>query len=157
MDSPLALNVTDVFQKHAELFDEETRRFLIDREDPFGFKRLTYVRDVEASKALNDLRSPYMVIASSGMCEAGRILHHLKNNIEEPKNTVLLTGYHTVNTLGWKIARKTAGSTCLRPAHGLAIPGGEDGRIERARRSAGAAALDETNRKRLETGVPGSW
>ena len=106
VDSPLALNVTDVFRKHAELFDEETRRFLTDREDPFGFKRLTYVRDVEASKALNDLRSPFMVIASSGMCEAGRILHHLKNNIEDPKNTVLLTGYQAVNTLGWKIARK---------------------------------------------------
>ena len=106
VDSPLAVNVTDVFRKHAELFDEETKRFLTDQEDPFGFQRLTYVRDVEASKALNDLRTPFMVIASSGMCEAGRILHHLRNNIQDPKNTVLLTGYQAVNTLGWKIEQR---------------------------------------------------
>jgi len=106
VDSPLALDVTEVFRKHEELFDEEARRFLANGGEPFGFKRLTYVRSVEESKALNDLRGPYMVIASSGMCEAGRILHHLKNGIEDPRNTILLTGYQGAETLGRKIEEK---------------------------------------------------
>jgi len=103
VDSPLAVNVTDVFRDHPELFDEEAEAFVNDHEDPFGFKRLTYIRDVEQSKALNDLRGPFMVISASGMCEAGRVLHHLKNNIGDPRNTVLLTGYQAENTLGRKI------------------------------------------------------
>ena len=103
VDSPLAVDVTAVFRKHAELFDEGTRKFVDSHEDPFGFKRLTYVRDVGASKALNDLHGPFMIISASGMCEGGRILHHLRNNIEDPKNTVLLTGYQAENTLGRKI------------------------------------------------------
>jgi metallo-beta-lactamase family protein len=106
VDSPLAVNVTEVFQKHSELFDDEAREFLTNHQDPFGFKRLTYVRDVEASKALNDLHGPFMVISASGMCEGGRVLHHLKNNIGDPKNTVLLTGYQAENTLGRKIEEK---------------------------------------------------
>jgi len=75
-------------------------------EDPFGFGRLTYIRDVEQSKALNDLRGPFMVISASGMCEAGRILHHLKNGIGERRNTVLITGYQAENTLGRKIEER---------------------------------------------------
>jgi metallo-beta-lactamase family protein len=106
VDSPLAVDVTEVFKKHSELFDDATRLFLSNHEDPFGFKRLTYVRDVEASKALNDLHGPFMVISASGMCEGGRILHHLKNNIGDPKNTVLLTGYQAENTLGRKIEER---------------------------------------------------
>lgn len=103
VDSPLAVNVTEVFRKHPELFDEEARSFLNNHEDPFGFQRLTYVRDVEQSKALNDLRGPFMIVSASGMCEGGRILHHLKNNISDPRNTILLTGYQAENTLGRKI------------------------------------------------------
>jgi metallo-beta-lactamase family protein len=103
VDSPLAVNVTEVFRKHSELFDQEALEFVIKHEDPFGFSRLTYIRDVEQSKALNDLRGPFMVISASGMCEAGRVLHHLKNNIGDPRNTVLITGYQAVNTLGRKI------------------------------------------------------
>ncbi|HLH00659.1 MAG TPA: MBL fold metallo-hydrolase [Bryobacteraceae bacterium] len=103
VDSPLAVDVTEVFRNHPELFDEETRKFLANHEDPFGFKRLTYVRDVNQSKALNDLRGPFMIISASGMCEGGRILHHLKNNISDPRNTILLTGYQAENTLGSKI------------------------------------------------------
>ena len=63
--------------------------FLANHGDPFGFQPLTYVRDVEQSKALNDLHGPFMVISASGMCEGGRVLHHLKNNIGDPRNTVL--------------------------------------------------------------------
>ena len=103
VDSPLAVNVTEVFREHTELFDQEANAFVAANEDPFGFKLLTYIRDVEQSKALNDLQGPFMVISASGMCEAGRILHHLKNNISDPRNTVLITGYQAENTLGRKI------------------------------------------------------
>jgi metallo-beta-lactamase family protein len=103
VDSPLAVNVTEVFRKHPELYDAETRVFLENHGDPFGFQLLTYVRDVDQSKALNDLRGPFMVISASGMCEGGRVLHHLKNNIGDPRNTILLTGYQAEYTLGRKI------------------------------------------------------
>jgi metallo-beta-lactamase family protein len=79
---------------------------LLEWKDPFGFARLRYVRSVEESKALNDLRGPFVVISASGMCEAGRILHHLWNNIENPKNTVLIVGYQAENTLGRKLAER---------------------------------------------------
>jgi metallo-beta-lactamase family protein len=103
VDSPLALNVTEVFRAHQECFDEETNAYLRSNQDPFGFKRLTYIRDVNESRALNSRKGPFIVISASGMCEAGRILHHLRNNIGDRKNTVLLTGYQAENTLGRKL------------------------------------------------------
>ena len=103
VDSPLAVNVTEVFRKHPELYDQEASVFLTNHGDPFGFQLLTYVRDVNQSKALNDLHGPFMIISASGMCEGGRVLHHLKNNIGDPRNTILLTGYQAQNTLGRKI------------------------------------------------------
>jgi len=106
VDSPLAVNVTDVFRKHPELYDEDTRRFLDNHSDPFGFRMLRYVRDVEQSKALNDLRTPALIISASGMCEAGRVLHHLRNNIEDGRNTVLITGFQAEHTLGRKIVER---------------------------------------------------
>jgi len=106
VDSPLAVNVTDVFRKHPELYDAEAAAFLGNHGDPFGFKLLTYVRDVNQSKALNDLRGPFMIVSASGMCEGGRVLHHLKNNIGDPRNTILLTGYQAEHTLGRKIEQK---------------------------------------------------
>ncbi len=103
VDSPLAVDVTKTFRAHPECFDAETVKYLQNGEDPFGFKRLSYVRDAEGSKKLNDLRGPFVVISPSGMCEAGRILHHLRHNIGDPKNTVLITGYQAENTLGRKL------------------------------------------------------
>jgi metallo-beta-lactamase family protein len=103
VDSPLAVNVTDVFRAHPECFNEETNAYLNNGEDPFGFQRLTYIRDVNESKKLNDRKGPFIVISASGMCEAGRILHHLRNNIGDSRNTVLLTGYQAENTLGRKL------------------------------------------------------
>ena len=103
VDSPLAVNATEIFRKHPECYDEEARKFLQDGEDPFGFYRLKYVREAAESKKLNDLHGPFLVIAASGMCEAGRILHHLRNSIEDPRNTVLITGFQAENTLGRKI------------------------------------------------------
>jgi metallo-beta-lactamase family protein len=103
VDSPLAVNATEVFRKHPECFDEEARQFLTDGQDPFGFRRLTYIRDVNESKKLNDLHGPCVIISASGMCEGGRILHHLRNNIGDPRNTVLITGFQAEYTLGRKI------------------------------------------------------
>ena len=103
VDSPLAVNATDVYKRHPECFDEETYKFLFDGTDPLGFSRLRYIRDVNESKALNDLRGPCIIISASGMCEAGRILHHLRNNIEDPRNTVMITGFQAEHTLGRKL------------------------------------------------------
>ena len=106
IDSPLALKTTSVFRAHKDARDAETNEFAGRGEDPFSFPRLKYVQDVAESKALNDLRGPFIVISASGMCEAGRILHHLRNNIENPRNTILITGYQAEHTLGRKIVDK---------------------------------------------------
>jgi metallo-beta-lactamase family protein len=106
VDSPLAVNATEVFRRHPECYDEEAREFLQQGEDPFGFHRLKYVRQAAESKQLNDMPGPFIVIAASGMCEGGRILHHLRNNIADARNTVLLTGYQAENTLGRKIQER---------------------------------------------------
>jgi len=106
VDSPLAINATEAFRKHPECYDEEARKFLMQDEDPFGFSRLKYVREASESKKLNDLHGPVVIIASSGMCEAGRVLHHLRNNIEDPRNTVLITGFQAEYTLGRKILER---------------------------------------------------
>ncbi|HVN04786.1 MAG TPA: MBL fold metallo-hydrolase [Bryobacteraceae bacterium] len=106
VDSPLAVNVTEVFRKHVECFNAGTRQYLLDGEDPFGFGRLQYIREAAESKKLNDLRGPFIVISASGMCEQGRILHHLRNNLEDPRNTVLITGFQAQDTLGRKLVEK---------------------------------------------------
>jgi metallo-beta-lactamase family protein len=106
VDSPLAVNVTEAFRKNSDYFDTETRAYLANHGDPFGFHMLTYIREAAESKKLNDLRGPIVVISASGMCEAGRILHHLRNNIEDPRNTVLITGFQAENTLGRKLVEK---------------------------------------------------
>ena len=106
VDSPLAVNVTEIFRKHPECFDAETLVWLENGEDPFGFRRLQYIREASESKKLNDLHGPLLVISASGMCEVGRILHHLRNNIEDPRNTVLITGFQAEHTLGRKLVEK---------------------------------------------------
>jgi len=106
VDSPLALNVTQVHREHPECFDEETLAYLNDGQDPFGFRRLQYIREANDSKKLNDLHGPFVVISASGMAEQGRILHHLRNNIGDPRNTVLITGFQAQDTLGRKLVEK---------------------------------------------------
>jgi metallo-beta-lactamase family protein len=103
VDSPLAVGATEIFRLHPECFNEEVYRFLFEKRDPFGFENLTLIRKVNDSKALNDLHEPAIIISASGMCEAGRVLHHLRNHIEDPKNTVLFVGYCAEHTLGAKI------------------------------------------------------
>src|SRR5258707_1231717 len=108
VDSPLAVNVTEAFRKNTDYFDAEARAYLRNGGDPFGFGMLTYIREASESKKLNELRGPIVVISASGMCEAGRILHHLRNNIEDPRNTVLITGFQAENTLGRKLVERWA-------------------------------------------------
>jgi len=106
VDSPLAVNVTQVFKRHKECFDKETQKILEFDDDPFGFAKLNYVRDVDESKRINKLKQPCIIISASGMCESGRILHHLKNNISNSRNTVLIVGFMAQNTLGRKLVEK---------------------------------------------------
>jgi metallo-beta-lactamase family protein len=106
VDSPLAVNVTEIFRAHPECYREELRRYMLDDANPFGFARLTYIRNVGDSKKLNDSRLPMVIISASGMAEAGRILHHLRNNIEDPRNTVMIVGYCAAHTLGRRIVER---------------------------------------------------
>ncbi|HEX2621813.1 MAG TPA: MBL fold metallo-hydrolase, partial [Phototrophicaceae bacterium] len=105
VDSPLAVNTTSVFSLHPECFDDEIRLFMTQpgNRDPFGFGDLTYIRSLEESKRLNFEKNPCIIISASGMAEFGRVLHHLKNHIEDPKNAVLITGWQAPETLGRKL------------------------------------------------------
>jgi metallo-beta-lactamase family protein len=103
IDSPLSTNVSDVFKIHSECFDKETSELLAKGVDIFGFSNMTYIKDVEESKALNNFKGSCVIISASGMCEAGRVLHHLANNIEDEKLTILIVGYMAENTLGKKL------------------------------------------------------
>jgi len=104
VDSPLAGNVTEVFRGHMECFDKKTsEEFIENGDNPFGFNELHYTRSVEESKSLNEKSGPMIIISASGMCEHGRVLHHLRNNIDDPKNVVLIVGYQAKNTLGRKL------------------------------------------------------
>jgi len=106
VDSPLSAKATEVFRLHPECFDEETAELLEDDPDLFGDKRINYIHDVEESKKLNAQRDPCIIIAASGMCEAGRILHHLKHNIEDQRNTILIVGFQAPETLGRRLVEK---------------------------------------------------
>ncbi len=112
VDSPLATNITEIFRAHPECFDEETEQLLMQEggDDPFGFNMLRYTRSTEESKKLNNIRRPAIIISASGMCEGGRVLHHLRRNIGDPNTTVLFVGFQAENTLGRKLLRgdKTA-------------------------------------------------
>jgi metallo-beta-lactamase family protein len=106
VDSPLAVDVTDVFRRHPECYDDELRAYMQSDPNPFGFARLAYVRDVEESKRLNQSTLPMVIISASGMAEAGRILHHLRHTVSDPRNTVMIVGYCAPHTLGRKIAER---------------------------------------------------
>ena len=103
VDSPLSVNATDVFRMHPECMNDEVKDVLKYDSDPFGFNRLHYIKKVEDSKRLNDKEGPCIIISSSGMMEAGRIKHHVANNIENPNNTILIVGYCTPTSLGARI------------------------------------------------------
>lgn len=105
VDSPLAVNATTVFRMHPECFNTEFTKVMESDADPFGFDNLFYITRVEDSKRLNDHKKPCVIISASGMMEAGRVKHHLANNISDPKNTILAVGYCAPSTLGARILR----------------------------------------------------
>jgi metallo-beta-lactamase family protein len=105
VDSPLAVRASQVFRDHPECYDEETREFVLAARHPaLDFKMLTYIQSVEESKALNERKEPMIIISASGMAETGRILHHLKNNIENPNNTICIVSWQAPYTLGRRLA-----------------------------------------------------
>ena len=104
VDSPMASNATSVFRVHPECYDESVNEaFLKHHKNPFGFNSLIYTTSVEDSKALNKKEGPMIIISADGMCEAGRVLYHLANEISNPRNTIMIVGYMAENTLGRRI------------------------------------------------------
>jgi metallo-beta-lactamase family protein len=109
VDSPLSVNATEIFERHSEVFDEETRQFIREHRHPaLEFRGLTYVGSVEESKALNGHAEPMVIISASGMAEVGRIRHHLANNLEDPRNTVMIVSWQAPDTLGRRLAERDA-------------------------------------------------
>lgn len=106
VDSPLSIDVTGIYRLHPECFDGQTLAYMEDGipGDPFGFQSLSYLRSTDDSKTLNNRQGPFLVIAASGMCEGGRVLHHLKHGIMDPRNTVLIVGFCAQHTLGRRLA-----------------------------------------------------
>lgn len=105
VDSPLAVNATGIFRLHTDSLNEDVKQVMETDPDPFGFNSLFYITDLQDSKNLNSFKQPCVIISASGMMEAGRIKHHLANNISEPKNTILAVGYCSPVTLGARILR----------------------------------------------------
>lgn len=103
VDSPLAVHATEVFHRHPECFDEETRALLRQSGDPFGLRLMHYVHSLDESRALNEKEGPFVVISASGMMEGGRVLHHLRNSISDARNGILIVGYQAEHTLGRRI------------------------------------------------------
>ncbi len=103
VDSPLSVNATEVFKMHTECMNESVKDVLKFDADPFGFNSLKMIKSVDESKALNDYQNPCIIISSSGMLEAGRVKHHVANNVSNWRNTILIVGYCTPSSLGARI------------------------------------------------------
>jgi metallo-beta-lactamase family protein len=107
VDSPMAVNATSIFQIHPECYDSDTHEaFIKHHKNPFGFNSLKFVTSVDESKALNKLEGPMIIISADGMCEAGRITHHLANTIGDPENQILLVGFMAEHTLGRRLQNR---------------------------------------------------
>ncbi|MGV8049837.1 MAG: MBL fold metallo-hydrolase [Anaerolineaceae bacterium] len=141
IDSPLAVNASDLYRKHSECFDEETWRFIAEHRSPaLDFDNLYFTRSVDESKALNEYHEPMLIISASGMAENGRILHHLANNIEDGRNTIVIISWQSPNTLGRRLAEQEHkvhifGDEYYRKAEvvtigGLSAHAGQDGLVE---------------------------
>ncbi len=106
VDSPLTVSITEIFRLHPECFDEEMRKLITENGDPFQLRDIHYISRLEDSMALNSLSGPAIIISASGMCEQGRILHHLRNHIEDERNFVVIVGFQAKNTLGRRIVKR---------------------------------------------------
>lgn len=120
VDSPMAVDATEIFRLYPESFDAELRSHL-ERHDPFGFKQLRYVRSVEDSKAINTFDGPFIVIATSGMCEAGRILHHLRRHVGDPQSSLVFVSFQAANTLGRRLADGVSPVNILGEPHDVRL------------------------------------
>ncbi len=107
VDSPLSRRITSAYRRHVEDMDSDVQQLLQTDNDPFGFPGLTYLQAPDESIALNGSGGPFVVVASSGMCESGRVVHHLKHGLSNPNNTVVLMGFQAANTLGRRIAERS--------------------------------------------------
>ncbi|MHB8070190.1 MAG: MBL fold metallo-hydrolase RNA specificity domain-containing protein [Desulfobaccales bacterium] len=150
VDSPLAVNASEIFRLHPECFDAETLAFMRQSKHPaLDFEQLTYIHSVEESKALNDRKTPMVIIAASGMAETGRILHHLRNNITDARNTILIVSWQAPHTLGRRLVEgerfvKIFGEIYERRAqvatiNGFSAHAGQDQLVEYALRVKGTA------------------
>ena len=106
VDSPLTVKITDIFKLHPECYDAETRALIQSKDSPFEFETLSYVSDKEDSKALDASPEPAVIISASGMCEGGRVVHHLKATIEDDRNTICIVGFQAQHTLGRRIVER---------------------------------------------------
>lgn len=106
VDSPLSVNATDIFRLYADSMNDDVKQTMLTDNDPFGFNSLHYIKEIEDSKRLNHYNKPCIIISASGMMEAGRIKHHVANNVSDPRNTILIVGYCTPNSLGARIQQK---------------------------------------------------
>jgi metallo-beta-lactamase family protein len=106
VDSPLTVNITDVFRLHPDAFDKDMLNLMKQAGDPFRLKNIKYVSKTQDSMAINEVKGPAIVMSAAGMCEHGRILHHLKNNCTDPRNTILIVGFQAKNTLGRRIVER---------------------------------------------------
>jgi metallo-beta-lactamase family protein len=118
IDSPLAVRATEIFRKHPECYDEETYRTFASQDDPFGARYIRYVSSVEESKQLNGMKGPCIIVASSGMCEGGRVLHHLKHAMQDEANVIAIVGFQAEHTLG----RKLVEGRDIVPIFGIPTP-----------------------------------
>ena len=106
IDSPLSQKATKIYANHREVYNEEARRMVAEGKDPLVFPGMTFVGTPEESMALNDMQGPMIIIAASGMCEGGRVLHHLKHCLTDPDNIILICGFQAENTLGRRVVEK---------------------------------------------------
>lgn len=106
VDSPLTTNITHIFRLHTEAFDNEFSELMREAGDPFQLKKIRYIRSVDESKALNEQKGPAIIISASGMCEFGRVVHHIKNHCEDPNSTILIVGFQAQHTLGRRIVER---------------------------------------------------
>lgn len=106
VDSPLAINATNIFRLHPQAYDQQMADLILAGEDPLSMNEITYTYTAEASKAINELDEPAIIISASGMAEAGRILHHLRHNVADPRHTILIVGWQAPHTLGRRLVEK---------------------------------------------------
>lgn len=137
LDSPMAIDVTQIFRKYLDYFDEKTKSLFLNHKSPFDFPLLKITKTTDESKEINNITEPSIIIAGSGMCTGGRVKHHLANNIEIKKNTILFIGYQAQGTLGREIIEKPPTARILGKQYNLLA------RIEKINGFSGHADKDE--------------